>query len=191
MGGSHGLAKLINFAFGYIFGVECVQISRHKAIKILTDILKSSKTYNMRKFVFLFLLVLALKTYAQESGEKLFKAVFNHNLKSVKSIIEKDKLLVNYIRKINETFYIPVLMQAVINNETEIVKFLIANGADVNKLDGFKMTCLMWAANNQNIELVKLLLENGADKNAQDNRGMTALKAAEKVKNAEIIELLK
>jgi hypothetical protein len=145
----------------------------------------------MKKCMLLVFLGFTILSYSQKTGEKLFKAVFDHNIETVKTIIEEDKSLVNYVRQINEAFYIPVLMQAVANNETEIAKFLIQNGADVNKVDGFKMTCLMWAANNQNIDLVKLLLEKGADKNAQDGQGMTALKAAEEVNNIEIIKLLK
>lgn len=145
----------------------------------------------MKKLIFLFLLGFTLNGYAQEAGEKLFKAVVNKDLSSVKKIVEKDSSLVNYVRKISAAFFIPVLMQAVMNNETEIAKFFIEKGADVNKKDGFKMTCLMWAASNQNVELVKLLLEKGADKTITDGQGMTALKAAEETKNQEIIDLLK
>jgi len=145
----------------------------------------------MKKFLLFILLSYSVTSIAQNSGEKLFKAIFEHNIEAVKKILEKDKSQANYIRQINDSFYIPVLMQAVMNDETEIAKLLIENGADVNKRDGFKMTSLMLAANNQNIELVKLLLKNGADKNAKDDNGMTALKAAEEVKNKEIIDLLK
>jgi ankyrin repeat protein len=97
----------------------------------------------MKKILVLFLLGFSISTYSQSSGEKLFKAIFDHNLDAVKKIVEKDKSQVNYVRKMNESFYIPVLMQAVMNNEVEISKFLIENGADINKTDGFKMTCLM------------------------------------------------
>jgi ankyrin repeat protein len=145
----------------------------------------------MKKILILILLGYSITSYSQESGEKLFKAIFEHNLNAVKKIIEKDKSQANYIRQINKSFYIPVLMQAVMNNENEIARYLIENGSDVNKTDGFEMTCLMWASNNQNIELVKLLLDKGADKNLMDGNGMTALKAAEEVKNNEIIKLLK
>jgi len=145
----------------------------------------------MKKIIVILFLAFVSNSYAQEPGEKLFKAVFNNDLKAVKSIINKDASLVNYVRKINEVFYIPVLMQSVMNNQTDIAKFLIVKGADVNAQDGLKMTCLMWAANNENIELVKLLLEKGADKSLKDNQGMTALQAAEKTKNLKVIELLK
>lgn len=145
----------------------------------------------MKKILFLILLGFSISSYSQSSGEKLFKAIFEHNLEAVKKIIEEDKSQVNYVRKMNESFYIPVLMQAVVNDEFEISKYLIENGADINQTDGFKITNLMWAANNQNVELTKLLLQKGADKNAKDRTGMTALKAAQEVKNTEIIELLK
>lgn len=145
----------------------------------------------MKKILFLILLGFSISSYSQSSGEKLFKAIFEHNFEVIKKIVEEDKSLVNYVRKMNESFYIPVLMQAVVNDEFEISKYLIENGADINQTDGFKMTNLMWAANNQNVELTKLLLKKGADKNAKDRTGMTALNAAEEVKNTEIIELLK
>ncbi|MFB3388888.1 ankyrin repeat domain-containing protein [Flavobacterium sp. LAR06] len=145
----------------------------------------------MKKILLLILFVFSISSYSQSAGEKLFKAIFDHNLDAVKKIIEEDKSQVNYVRKINASFYIPVLMQAVVNDEFEISKYLIENGADINQTDGFKMTNLMWAANNQNVELTKLLLKKGADKNAKDMNGMTALKAAQEVKNTEIIELLK
>jgi ankyrin repeat protein len=145
----------------------------------------------MKKLLLFVLLAFSISTYSQSQGEKLFKAIFDKNLDAVKKIIEQDKTQVNYVRKMNESFYIPVLMQAVMNNEFEISKFLIENGADVNKTDGFKMSCLMWSAANQNVELTKFLLKNGADKNIKDGNGMTALKAAEEVKNDEIIQLLK
>lgn len=145
----------------------------------------------MKKSLLFILLVFSIGSYSQSSGEKLFTAIFDHNLDAVKKIIEEDKSQVNFVRKINTSIYIPVLMQAVVNDELEISKYLIENGADINQTDGFKMTNLMWAANNQNVELIKLLLKKGADKNAKDSNGITALKAAQEVKNAEIIELLK
>lgn len=158
---------------------------------LLCTVPNTKKDLKMKKLIFLLLLGFTINAHAQEAGEKLFKAVINKDLASVKKIVQKDSALVNYVRKINQSFFIPVLMQAVMNNETEIAKLFILKGADVNKQDGFKMTCLMWAASNQNLELVKLLLEKGADKNVKDHQGMTALKAAEETKNAEIIDLLK
>ena len=125
------------------------------------------------------------------NGEDLFRAVTSKNLKLVKKLVEKKGADVNYVRRINDAFYIPVVMQAVMDNSSEIAIFLINKGADVNAKDGFKMTCLMWAANNGNVDLVNLLIDKGADKSAEDQNGMTALKAAEDKGYKKIIEILK
>lgn len=134
----------------------------------------------------------ALNTNAQvKEGEQLFNAVASKDLDKVTMLINKKEADVNYVRRINSAFYIPVLMQAVMNNSTEIASFLINKGADVNAQDGFKMTSLMWAANHGNITLVKLLLKKGADKNIADANGLTALKAAQDKNHKEIVNLLK
>ena len=124
------------------------------------------------------------------NGEELFKAVTSKDLKLVKKLVGKKGADVNYVRRINDAFYIPVLLQAVMDNSTEIAAFLISKGADVNAKDGFKMTCLMWAAHNGNIDLVNLLLDKGADKDAEDQNGMTALRAAKDKRHKEIIKIL-
>jgi len=59
--------------------------------------------------------------------------------------------------------------------DTENVKLLLKNGADVNARDKQDMTALMWASERGHTEMVKLLLENGADVNANNNDGQTAL----------------
>jgi len=57
----------------------------------------------------------------------------------------------------------------------ELVRFLIKNGADVNKKDTKNSTPLMVASSEGVANIVNILLEAGADINAQDDRGFTAL----------------
>tara|TARA_R100000951_G_C2606677_1_gene169886 strand:+ start:164 stop:649 length:486 start_codon:yes stop_codon:yes gene_type:complete len=158
--------------------------------------MKKSNTILRRIFNPTLLLILILTTSFtlevsdREKGEALFKAVTSKNLKTVKNLVEKKGADVNYVRRINEAFYIPVLMQAVMDDSQKIATYLINKGADVNAKDGFKMTSLMWASHNGNIELVKLLLEKGADKNCEDQHGMTAIKGAKEAGHTEIVEIL-
>lgn len=146
----------------------------------------------MKKLIILlFISVLSITSYAQDINKELYNAVVAKDLNLVKELVDKKDADVNYIWKINDAFYIPTLLQAIMDNSTEIATYLIGKGANVNASDGFEMTCLMWAANNENVNLVKLLLQKGADKNAKTKEGMTALKAAEEKGSQEIINLLK
>ena len=67
------------------------------------------------------------------------------------------------------------LVLSVIRDETEIVKLLIDNGADVNvRDDKTGWTVLMWATQRGHTDIAKQLIDNGADVNANYN-GQTAL----------------
>ena len=72
----------------------------------------------------------------------------------------------------------------------DIVKVLIANGADVKAKDENGITVLMWAAGNNHIETVKVLIANGADVNAKDNYGETVLMWAASNIHIEIVKVL-
>jgi ankyrin repeat protein len=52
---------------------------------------------------------------------------------------------------------------------SNIVKYLIANGANVNAKDTFEMTALHLASRNEQLEIVQCLIEKGADVNSKDN----------------------
>ncbi len=77
----------------------------------------------------------------------------------------------------------------------EMVKVLLAEGADIHARDNDGMTALMWAAiRNSNPEVVKVLLKNGADIRAVDKYGHDALWWAQynlKGGKEKIIQILK
>ncbi len=68
------------------------------------------------------------------------------------------------------------LIKATSNDDIEMVKLLIVNGADVNTKSKLgDRTTLMLASGFNRFAAVKLLIENGADVNAKDKDGRTAL----------------
>jgi hypothetical protein len=68
------------------------------------------------------------------------------------------------------------LLAAVLTEDVDEVKRLLATGADVNVLDtGIDSTALAQAVQRDNRELIKILLDAGADVNEKNHSGLTAL----------------
>ena len=65
-------------------------------------------------------------------------------------------------------------MSAVLNNDVDLVKRLLANGADAKATSNYGYTALMIAAKNGNNEMVEILLPK-SDVKAADTYGYTAL----------------
>ena len=72
--------------------------------------------------------------------------------------------------------------------EIETVKFLVKQGADINRPNERDETCLMHSV--PYLELCRFLIDNGAEVNAQDNFGNTALHYAITGGYLETVELL-
>ena len=69
----------------------------------------------------------------------------------------------------------PSLHKAAGNGDIDMVKLLIAEGADVNAKDERSWTALHHAARNGHKEAAELLIAKGADINAEDKEGRTPL----------------
>jgi ankyrin repeat protein len=82
------------------------------------------------------------------------------------------------------------LMRAALDGNTESVKELIRQGADINQRDDSDRTALMFAVINRHYETMKVLLEYGADVNAKSNKGGTALMAAALAGDLGIVQAL-
>ena len=67
------------------------------------------------------------------------------------------------------------LMIAAKQDNVELCRLLIENGASVNAADREGRTVLMIAAKKKNMELCRLLMDNGAAVNAVDVEGCTVL----------------
>ncbi|MCK0154297.1 ankyrin repeat domain-containing protein [Alcanivorax sp. S6407] len=83
------------------------------------------------------------------------------------------------------------LYRAVEGDQTNIVTFLLDNGADINASNGFsKRTALMTAVETENAAMLTLLLERGADVNLADRKDNTPLTLAVDAGNGELAALL-
>ena len=93
----------------------------------------------------------------------------------------------------NYTGWTALMMASVFSN-TEVVRLLLANGAEVDSKDEDGRTALMYASREGrkgHKRVVELLLANGADMDSEDTDGYTALMYASRYGNKEIIKLLK
>jgi uncharacterized protein len=112
-------------------------------------------------------------------------AVRRNSIKIIKFFINNNLVDINDV-----SHHSNALIIATIYGYTEIIKILLANGADVNLMSVDGQTPLMWAARNGKIETAKLLIANGADVNKQSG-AYNALEVAVVNGNKEIANLLK
>ena len=84
---------------------------------------------------------------------------------------------------------ITALMMASNEGHAEIVRLLLAAGADTELVEITGCTALIAASNAGHVEVVSLLLDAGADKDVVDKRGMTALIMASNEGHAAVVEL--
>ena len=106
-------------------------------------------------------------TFASKVTQTL-EAACNGDKKTIQTLIKQDTRLVNSQSKEIQT---TPLHLAAHRGYSDIVKFLIDAGADVNAKEGnySKSTPLHWAAKEGNLQVVKLLVENGAKLDVRDN----------------------
>lgn len=106
-------------------------------------------------------------------NEKMVNAIYSKDLASLKEAL-KDGANPNYIY--DET---PILWMAFGNNEvnTEMVKELLAHGADANAVTSANLPLIVMVAHGH-IEQLRALLDAGADVNASNNYGFTAIHKA-------------
>ena len=82
------------------------------------------------------------------------------------------------------------LHRATAFNQTDVIKRLLLEGADVNRQTRFfKNTPLHMAAENNSTEAVRFLLDNGADINLKNDDNKTPLDEAHKGSDVESLLL--
>ncbi|NOR46379.1 MAG: hypothetical protein GQ534_12410 [Candidatus Delongbacteria bacterium] len=132
------------------------------------------------------LLLVSMPIVSLASVTDLKEAIDQDDLIKVKIIIKADKALLE--QKINE--YFTPLNYAAVNSKTEIAKFLIDFGADLNAKDKEGSSPLHNSAAKSNYDISKYLIDKGADVNFKDMNDVTPLHFACMSGNLEIVKYM-
>ena len=74
------------------------------------------------------------------------------------------------LNRLDEQGYVP-LQWAALNNRTDVLNFLVGEGAQVNAVDHTGQTALHWAAVRGSLSAAETLLRSSADLRIRDCRG--------------------
>ena len=108
-------------------------------------------------------------------GRDLISAVVRGEVNAVSELLQQN-VDVNFTTSSIEEGFISPLHVAVANNETEILRLLLENGADVNKENEDGETPIFLALYEETDDIIlEFLLKYGADVNHQDKAGHNAL----------------
>jgi cytohesin len=119
-------------------------------------------------------------------GKPIHRAAYEGDLEKVKKIIEKDPSQIN----IRDVIGFTPLQLASGKGHTEVVKYLLEHGANIELGNDLGEKPLMYAARYGHYETVKILLEHEAKVNCRDTFRRTPLHDAAMYSNEEVINLL-
>ncbi|NVO04522.1 MAG: ankyrin repeat domain-containing protein [Rhodoferax sp.] len=121
--------------------------------------------------------IMLLSTSSQELNGLLWGAVYTNSAPDAELILKRTVAL-NVDAKDSYGTQTPLLAYAARNGMAEVVRLMIARGANVNAADTEGFSALMEAASNGNVDSVKRLVASGANVNAASKSGWTALHGA-------------
>lgn len=104
--------------------------------------------------------------------------------------LKKSPLMLATEAKIAEAYYLDPESSKKETGCSEVIKVLLAYGANANAQDIHGHTALMKSSTSYSLETVKALLESGADIHIKDKDGVTALLAASMENFSKSVELL-
>ena len=129
-------------------------------------------------------LLFSFSSFAQES-KTIFDVARSGTLTEANKLFQQNPKVVN---EVNDAGYSPLIL-ACYRGNTEVAKFLINNGADLNYNNSMG-TALMAAVVKNNVEIANLLLDKNVDVEQTDANGTTALIYAVQFKNIGFVKLL-
>jgi ankyrin repeat protein len=102
-------------------------------------------------------------------------------------IIIKNGINPNDYLNINNQNFTPLYLSVYKTKSIEYAKFLIRNGAEIDKVNSDGETPLMGAVENNSLDFVNFILNNGANVNFQDEYKQTVLHLAVRKENLEMV----
>lgn len=121
-----------------------------------------------------------LKSFTLEGGQELYDAINtkNPNIESIVKLLDNPNIDVNWKKKNVPNFGDTALIKAIFRKDINIVKLLLAAGADVNLQNADGYTALAYASMDGNLGMVELFLEAGADPLIRNSNGKSILDSA-------------
>jgi len=118
-------------------------------------------------------------------AQDLFEAIKNGDMAGVKALVESNRDL---LKAPNKDKFLPLTFASRLGKE-DIVRYFLAQGADVDATDGPTFTPVTYAVQRGHLPVIKLLADGGADLRRL-TLGMSLLHTAVKNSNRDVIELL-
>ncbi len=128
--------------------------------------------------------------------DALDKAIMDNNVARTRKLLAQQpiyKMINSAMRKLRlrrEINRNSLLHVAAFANSTDVARWLIEQGADVNCLNPVGITPLHIAAFQNSWETADLLISRGARLDIRDDRGRTPLDVAQECGNTRMVELL-
>ena len=185
---------------------KSIKKNKKSNIKIST---KENGTNNIFIIVFIILIILLTWIYVYYNNRNksnikninetdssgltiVMKALLNENnqlkINDIKRLIRDNRKNIDY--KIRDSESKTLLMYAVFNGNTEIIKEIAEYGKLLNETDNDGRTALHWAVYYNKYNAVKTLIELGAKDNIKDNYSLTPIDIAQYEGYEDIYEYL-
>ncbi|HBS86467.1 MAG: hypothetical protein A2W91_19825 [Bacteroidetes bacterium GWF2_38_335] len=138
--------------------------------------MKCKKLLSSQTLTFALLLIFIKSSFSQSPvpGADLFRLLDSARIEQVMELINKDPALLEARSPRGST---PLIIAAA-DGHTDLVKFLIKKGANVNAANNYGNTPLHYAAWKGDLESFRTLSEKGANMAAKNSRGQNCLQYA-------------
>ncbi|NBV06127.1 MAG: ankyrin repeat domain-containing protein [Proteobacteria bacterium] len=161
-------------------------------IDVLTKKIELEEAKNILKESGNNILHITAKFGCTEQIKKILEFINNSVSRAKSNDSSPDSTIQSYVNLRDSIFFTP-LHYAAKNGWTDIVKILIANGADINVKTSIKDREWMpihYCAKNNHLEILKILLDSGVNKEAKTAFGLTPLIVAAEFGHLNLVKFL-